>query len=471
MERGMARHRGRAVAAIAAAFAAASIVAAGSHAGSAGAALPFPAASAADAQSLLSERGPRPAYVPGEVLVRFRGQPRNVIHEIPRRRNPVRAAERLSRRPDVVYAAPNYIAYAAGRMIPNDPGTSGFPRGWASDQWNFLAGPGGIALPPAWSALRRSGIPGGGGTRSRARKKAPIVAVLDTGIAFTNEGDLGRSPDFRSNQFVPGRDFIAPGTPPYDENGHGTHIAGTIGEQVNNGTAVTGIAYGVRLMPVRVLDDSGAGTTRNIAAAIRWAVANGADVINLSLEFEGLVASCDDIPAVCAAIDRARARRVMVVGAAGNGGLDNIGDGEVSLPARAGFAVGAVTVRGCRALYSNFGDDLDIMAPGGGEDAVLTDERCEPLAADNPGILQLSFEAGSGRGFELVELAGTSMAAAHVTAVAALVIATRQLVGRAKRPPVLALERQLRETARAMGDAANYGAGVVSASGAIGAGR
>lgn len=426
-----------------------------------------PALQSAEAPAAAARAGAGQAsYVAGEVLVRFRGQRRQVAREIPLSADPARVARRLARRKDVVHAAPNHIARAAGRMIPNDPGSSGRPGGWTEDQWNFLGGPGGIALPPAWDALRDAGIPGGG---RPGRRPEPIVAVLDTGIAYRRGGPLDRSPDFLPRQFVRGRDVVDRDPLPHDENGHGTHIAGTIGEQVDNAVAVTGIAYGVRLMPVRVLDGQGTGKADDIARGILWAVRKGADLINLSLEFSQGVSSCADIPGVCEAIARARSRRVMVVAAAGNGGLDEIGDGRVSMPAQAAFAVGATTLRGCLARYSNWGQGLDLVAPGGGEDAVLSDPRCAPLSAENPEIVQLSFESVDDSEFALIPRHGTSMASAHVTGVAALVLATRQLHHRGRRPVVGRLERHLLGTARPLGDPDRYGAGLLSARRAVSA--
>lgn len=403
------------------------------------------------------------AFVPGEVLVRMQGEQESTV-EIPAGADPAQVAARLERSDRVAYAAPNYVARASGVFIPNDPGEAGRPGGWVASQWNFVGGPGGIGAPVAWDALRDAGLPG-----AATPGPAPdvIVAVLDTGIAYTTTDVFDRSPDFRPRQFEPGRDFVDGDAVPADENGHGTHIAGTIAAQVDNSAGFTGLAYGTRLMPLRVLDEDGAGSADDIRDAILFAVDAGADLINLSLEFDQAVASCEQVPGVCAAIRQARRRRVAVIAAAGNGGTDGVGDAEVALPARAAFAIGATTVRSCLGRYSNHGEDLDMVAPGGGRDAVLA-APCEPLATENPDIVQLSMVAGGGfTDFGPVGEHGTSMAAAHVTGVAALVLATRQLNRHAKPPTVGRLEAHLRETARPVGDELHYGAGLLSARAAV----
>jgi serine protease len=356
----------------------------------------------------------------------------------------------LQAQPGVAYAVPNVIARAAG-FIPNDPGRLGRFGGWQALQWNFLA-PVGINAPDAWSNLIAAGRPGGRGV---------TVAVLDTGVAYENYRRFRRSPDFIASQFVRGFDFVDRDRRPNDENGHGTFVAGVIGERVNNRVALTGIAYGAKIMPVRVLDEQGLGDAAGIAAGIRYAARNGAKVINLSLEFDSSVPA-SQIPEVLSAIRYANRRGTLVVAASGNEALR-----VVAYPARADgvLSVGATTEHLCQADYSNDGRGLDLMAPGGGADSAVEDDpvHCRPSARPGRDIYQLTF-VGSARRFGTPGgYEGTSMASPHVAAVAALVIASG-VVG--ARPSPQDVENRLKATARDLGPPGpdtRYGAGLIDA--------
>ena len=283
-------------------------------------------------------------FVPGEVIVKYDGEAASQPVEIPAGESVRETVEQLDDLPGVEYARPNYIAHAAG-LIPNDPGIA--------LQWN-LFGPFGINMPDAWDLARGYGAPGGRGA---------VVAVLDTGVAFSNRGQFKRAPDLI--HFVKGYDFVDDDKLPFDLNGHGTHVSGTIAQSTNNGKGVAGIAYRAKIMPLRVLDADGAGDTVAISRAIRYAAKHRADVINLSLEFDSSVRA-SQIPDIVSALRFARRKGVVVTAAAGNQA-----DGVVAYPARAAsvIAVGATTERGCVADYSNGGRDLDIVAPGGGVDS------------------------------------------------------------------------------------------------------
>ncbi len=113
------------------------------------------------------------------------------------------------------------------RTTPAATATAG---GWQQIQWNF-AGPFGINAPAAWDNVARAGRLGGLGV---------TVAVLDTGVAYADHGRIPRSPDLRGNRFVRGYDFVDGDRTPYDENGHGTHVASTIAESNDNAIGVTG---------------------------------------------------------------------------------------------------------------------------------------------------------------------------------------------------------------------------------------
>jgi serine protease len=294
------------------------------------------------------------------------------------------------------------------------------------------------------------------------------VAVLDTGVAYRDRGPFRRSPDLSRHRFARGYDFVDRDPYPLDDNGHGTHVASTIAESAHNNVGVVGVAYGATIMPVRVLNANGVGKSAGIAAGIRFAARNGADIINLSFEFDRRVRTAD-IPEILTALRYARRRGVLTVAASGN-----TGGRRVAFPARADrvMSVGATTEHGCQAVYSNRGADLDIVAPGGGEDAFLPGEpdRCRPAEPSGRDIFQMTF-TGSVRRFGLPSgYTGTSMAAPHVSGVAALVIASR-VIG--ARPSAAALEAHLEATATDLGPVgrdARYGAGRVDATAATTAG-
>ncbi len=388
-------------------------------------------------------------YQPGEVVVRGDDGTQQAVDV----HGPVmEAAARLERRPGVASATPNWLAHAS--FIPNDPGrTGGFPGGWTTQQWNFLKGPAGVDAPGAWDHLIASGRPGG---------KGVVVAVLDTGVAYRRYRRYRRSPDLRP-RLRAGYDFVGGDRYPVDDNGHGTHVASTIAESVNNGVALTGLAYGATVMPVRVLNRFGEGDSLAIARGIRYAVRHGAQVINLSFEFTP-AATAAFIPDILSALRYARRRGVLVVAASGNEGSS-----RVAYPARAAdvLSVGAITEHACLARYSNRGTRLDLVAPGGGPDArSARDATCTPHEPPGRDILQMTFD-GSVRRFGLPEgYEGTSMAAPHVSATAALVIASRVL---GRRPTPGAVERRLERTADDLGPRGydrRYGWGKVDAAAA-----
>jgi serine protease len=401
------------------------------------------------------------AYSPGEVVVRYdRGADERAVQRAVGVGRPQVIAPRtrvltiedggavadtireLEARPEVATAAPNARAHLAG-FVPRDPGRSGVEGGWQKLQWNFLAG-NGVNAPDAWEHLLDVGRPGGRGT---------TVAVLDTGVAYSTRRGFRKSTDFQRADFVRGYDFVDDDAFPHDENGHGTHVASTIGESTHNDRGVTGLAYGAKIMPVRVLNARGEGESSAITAGIRYAVRRGADVINLSFEFDDTFRqfTASEIPDVLAALRYARRNGVVVVGAAGN-----FERASVSYPARSQtvIAVGATTEHGCRARYSNIGRGLDIVAPGGGEDDP-DDPTCAKDLPEGRDIYQTTFpwaglqspprSTSSYRRFGLPSgFIGTSMAAPHVSAAAALVIASGIL---GPDPAPSAVQQRLQATA------------------------
>jgi serine protease len=219
-------------------------------------------------------------------------------------------------------------------------------------------------------------------------------------------------------------------------------------------------------MPVRVLDRSGTGDSVAISAGIRYAARRGAKVINLSFEFDSSVTR-GQIPDILDALRYARRKGALVIGASGNFSAH-----AVAYPARAShvLSVGATTEHLCQADYSNSGSALDISGPGGGLDAeVAGDPNCRP-GAEPAGrdIFQLTYTSRSVRSFGLPGgYVGTSMAAPHVSATAALVIASG-VIG--PRPTPAQIEARLKLTARDLGRPgrdSRYGAGLVDAARAV----
>jgi serine protease len=418
---------------------------------------------------------PPAAYAPGRILVRYASAPlraraataragvgADAASRAPYTRllrlapgvSVASALHRLRARHDVLWAVPDYLARSSAGWIPNDSGTGGAPGDWQQLQWNF-SGPFGVNAPQAWTNVAADGGSGG---------KNVVVAVLDTGVAYANRGPFLRSPDFSPHEFVQGYDFVARNPFPNDRNGHGTFVAATIAEATNNRHGLTGLAFAARIMPVRVLNTQGEGEASTIAEGVRFAVRHGARVINLSLEFSPNV-TASDIPELIEAVRYARRSGVVVVAAAGNEGHS-----AIAYPARAPdvIAVGATTEHGCLASYSNDGSGLTLVAPGGGADADLAgDPNCRPEAPSGRDIYQETFTGSSVRRFGLPSgYEGTSMAAPHVSATAALIIASRVL---GRRPTPAQIIARLRATARKLGgpgDQRLYGAGLVDAAAA-----
>jgi serine protease len=361
----------------------------------------------------------------------------------------------LRAEPGVRDARPDYRLHKAAAFYPNDPGR-GAPGDWRDLQWNF-AGPFGIRAPEAWATMRALDRDGGRGV---------VVAVIDTGVAYRDKGSAKMAPDLYKGRFVSGWDFIGHDRYPLDEDGHGTHVTGTIAEHVNNEKAVTGIAYGVRIMPIRVLDNRGNGDGSTFARSIEWAADHGADVINMSVAFDSDLRA-RDIPEVIDAIRYAHGKGVVMVGASGNESLNHL---DYPGRDRNVISVAATTSFGCQATYSNFGDGLDVAAPGGGDDADLTGSDWDLAHCDSSRggrvIYQQTFKS-TPRKFQLVGFTGTSESTPHVTAIAALVIASGRL-GSHPSPP--AVRKRIEGTARDIGPPGyekRYGHGLVDAAAAV----
>lgn len=289
---------------------------------------------------------------------------------------------------NIAYAEPNYIAEAFA--VPNDPL---YPYQWNFDNATY----GGIHAAAAWDVTNGAGV---------------IVAVIDTGVAYENYVESPtkthyQAPDLATTAFVAGYDFVSDDTHANDDNGHGTHVAGTIAGATNNTTGVSGLAYGAKIMPIKVLDSNGSGSYFDVAAGIRFAADNGAKVINLSLGGPSGTTYLED------ALRYAYEKGVTIVAASGNDGK-----GTVSYPAAYDayvIAVGATRFDEKRSSYSNYGVSLDIVAPGGD---TSVDQNSDGYG---DGILQQTLGSAAGS-FGYYYYQGTSMATPHVAAAAALVI-------------------------------------------------
>ncbi len=377
----------------------------------------------------------------------------------------VAAALRLN--PDVEYAQPRYRNYPMLR--PNDP--------LYDRQWNLPA----LDMERAWDIQPQAG-------------SEIVVAVLDTGVAFrtmtlrytadtfrlTEDGPVfpalgpiempfAVAPELGDAKFVSPWDFIWDDDLPVDLDGHGTHVSGTIGQLTNNGIGVAGMAYNVRIMPVKVIDDVWdfifnspyIGTDDTVARGIRYAADNGADVINMSIgRSEGGPASVIDD-----AIRYAVSRGVFVAVAAGNNADSGNAPSRTaqSAPGIPGMvAVAAVGRALDRAYYSTTNSYVEIAAPGG-------DQRRD---GGTGGILQQTldldllhthelgpenFSAPRADMFAYYYFQGTSMATPHVSALAAL------LMQQGITSPA-AIEAAMKQFARDLGPAGvdnQYGHGLI----------
>ncbi len=316
--------------------------------------------------------------------------------------------------PDVEYAEPNYIAHKLS-VIPND---SFFGNQWSLQNLGTYAGGtagADISATDAWSVST--------GNRN------VVVAVLDTGVDYTHPDLVGniwtnsgetictdgidndhnlKIDDCKGWNFATciefdDEDCVTPGVEnndPFDDDGHGTHVAGTIGAVGFNNLGVTGVMMSVRLMPVKVLNAQGAGYFGDIEDGIDYAVTNGAKVINASLGGSDFQQSLYDV------IAAANTKGVLLVASAGNDGANN--DLSPTYPASFNLpniiAVAATDQNDRMAAFSNFGPlSVDVAAPG-----VYILSTVPTWWANYQGYGLLDFSDG------------TSMAAPHVSGLAGL---------------------------------------------------
>ncbi|MDB4965717.1 MAG: peptidase and in kexin sedolisin [Myxococcales bacterium] len=354
-------------------------------------------------------------FVPGRVVVKWRSPSvmrtvanatlhravaadRQILQTAPTREATLALVATLSANPDVAYAEPDYIRHRTGDPItPSDPL---FARQWALPMIN---------APQAWSRSTGS--------------SAVTVAIIDTGAVMHPE---------LAERIAGGYDFITDPTNAADGGGrdedwtdtgdstdqssalHGTHVAGIIAAQSNNGVGVAGLDWGCRLVIVRALGvRHGTGVDSDISDAIRWAAGLHVDgvpdnphpaaVINMSFGGAGFSQSMQD------AIHEAVGAGTIVVAAAGNLAVDAKGDSPAGLDGV--ISVGAVDPTGVMASYSNYGSVVSLMAPGG---SPLRD----PMTGQPEGVLSTIQLVGSG--FTYTYYAGTSQAAPFVSGTVSL---------------------------------------------------
>jgi subtilisin family serine protease len=281
---------------------------------------------------------------------------------------------------------------------------------WANDpcagkQWGIVN----VKAPEAWSVTRGAGV---------------VVAVVDTGSDF-NHPDLGANLlRVRGSNMQENKAYVCPfqkapkkaggsSAVAQDNNGHGSHVAGTVAAVTGNGIGVAGVAPAAKVLPVKVLDEDGSGSDSEVARGICFAADHGADIINLSLGFDpvGSVIVTTLGNDTDKAISYAYSKGVALVIAAGN---ETFPACDFPASHTKALCVGAVDRRDNHAWYSNFGTNVGVVAPGG-LGSVFCDDDEDVWSTAWPGASWDCDESG----YE--PIAGTSMATPHVAAVAALI--------------------------------------------------
>ena len=343
--------------------------------------------------------------------------------------DPEAVAQRLALQPDVEYAQARYRVRPLFR--PNDPL---YPL-----QWNFPA----VDMERGWDI-------------NPGASSSVIVAVLDSGLAYLNKSfnfvqntprnvdgivypalgsvtvPFAAAPELgAADRFVAPRDFIWDDNEPVDLDGHGTHIAGTIAQVTNNSVGVAGMAFNVKLMPVKVIDgfwdayfgSPFIGTDDVVARGLRYAADNGAKVINMSIGRDGPPA-----PVVQDAVVYAISRGAFVVVAGSNEFLDGNPTprfAEIAPGINGMISVGAIGRDRQRAAYSGTGAFVEIAAPGGdfsrgGAEGMILQQTYHFTFTNTFENGVVGFRAPRFDVFEYIYYEGTSMATAHVSGLAAL---------------------------------------------------
>lgn len=291
---------------------------------------------------------------------------------------------KLDSDPRVESCDPNYVFRLtrmpsdAGEEFPNDPRYA--------EQWHMKM----IEAQQAWPLSTGRDV---------------VTAVIDTGVGYRDFEDFHRLEDLDQTGFVQGYDFVNKRVEAVDDQCHGSHVAGTIAQSTNNGKGVVGVAFGTKIMPVKVLSRSGSGSLADVADGIRFSADHGATVINMSLGGPFPSMSLED------AVNHAYRKGTIVVCAAGN---SNTPRKEFPAGFDRAVSVSSVARDGSRAFYSNHGDSISFAAPGGDT------RRFGPEG----GVLQNTIAPGNHKTSGYYFFQGTSMAAPHAAGVAALVAST-----------------------------------------------
>lgn len=277
------------------------------------------------------------------------------------------AIKEYENRPEVEYVQPNYIYYLQS-TTPNDPDYSNLwglnNTGQTVDSVSGTSDAD-IDAPEAWDI--NTGSP------------SVIVAVVDSGVDYnhpdisgniwSNSGEVINATDSDLNGFVDdvrGWDFVDNDNDPMDPQSHGTHVSGTIGAVGNNGSGITGVAWNTKIMPVRVLNSLGSGTTANIVLGYDYAVANGAKIINYS---GGGSPGGPTDQAMMDSISAANSAGVLMVFVASNDANNNDAGGTHVYPSDYPYdniiSVSATDQDDSLAWFSNYGaTSVDVGAPG-----------------------------------------------------------------------------------------------------------
>jgi serine protease len=356
----------------------------------------------------------------------------------------------LNRVPRVRYAEEDRLMHPL--MTPND-------SQYAS-QWHYYEATGGLDAPAAWD------VTSGSGSRIAVidtgyRPHADLVANIVGGYDFISDTTIANDGNGRDSDAKDPGDWYTSGqcgagSGSSNSSWHGTHVAGTIAALTNNSTGVAGVAFGAKVVPLRVLGRCG-GYTSDIADAIIWGSGGSvsgvpansypAKVLSLSLGGSG---SCDNTTQT--AINTARSRGAVMIVAAGNSNTD----ASSASPANCSgvIAIAATNRSGGRAYYSNYGSLVDVAAPGG-------DTRS---SASNGILSTLNAGTTTPGADSYAWYQGTSMATPHVSAVAALMFA----VNGSLTPDNV--ESMLKSTARPFpASCSGCGAGIVDAAAAVAA--